>query len=135
MKIEVDAGRVLGTLVVAGLIAAFTWMWNINDRITSLESPEALAIRVKTIEDLIFPMAVEYEVRKRLGEETADSTDGSESEGTPPSMWVPPNTAVQPDPKVLKAAEDDVRSLIEQRPLEDARKRRGEPIKLKKTKK
>ncbi len=135
--IEVNLDKILGAIIIAALIGAFTWMWDINGRIATLESPEALSARMKTLEDLIFPLAVEHEVRKRLGLEgnEVEESDGYIiDEAIAPTMWIPPNTAVRPDSKVLEAAEDDVRSMIEQRPLDESRKRRGRPIELKKSK-
>ena len=132
MQINVDNNKIAATLVAACLIAAFTWMWRINERVAKIESPDSLLSRLDTIEALIFPMAVEFEVRKRSGmidDDTSD--DGSESEGgaISPTIALPPNTATIDE---LTRAEDDVRSMIGQRPLEEVRNRRGKPIDVKK---
>jgi len=147
MKIDINSSKLLTTLLSGSLIAVFAWMWTINERVAKIESPDSMISRVETLERLIFPIGVEYEVRKRM-EELSDSEqqptsgtggeqpggiDGalpiSMNEGIAPSIAVPPNQAV--DPKLREAAEDNVRSMIEQRSVEEANKRRGKPIKFK----
>jgi len=139
MKIEIDSTKLLTTMLGAALVGAFVWMWQINERVAKIESPESMMSRVETLEKLIFPIGVEYEVRKRM----SDATGGDDSapigvlpptmnESVAPILEATPNQPV--DPQLRDAAEDDIRSMIEQRPLDEVKKRRGKPIEFKKTK-
>lgn len=125
MKFEIDTNKFFAIILGAAVIAAFAWMWTINERVAKIESPDSMLSRVEMLEKLIFPIGVEYEVRKRMEEERI-------ADGIAPDIAVPPNQAVAPE--VRDAAEDDIRSMIEQRPLNDARKRRGKPIEFGKKK-
>lgn len=140
MKIEVDTSKVLAALLTAATIGAFAWVWNINERVAKIESPDSMISRVETLERLMFPIGVEHEIRKRMeAMETEAPISGivgvmpEHNRGVAPTIFVPPNQAV--DPELREEAEDNVRSMIEQRPLEEARNRRGKPIKFSKTKK
>lgn len=142
MKIEIDSGKLLTTVLGACLIGAFVWMWQINERVAKIESPESMMSRVETLEKLIFPIGVEYEVRKRMEElsESEQPTSGIDgilptgmNEAISPRFEATPNQPV--DPKLLEEAEDNVRSMIEQRPIEEARNRRGRPVEFKNKKK
>ena len=120
------------------MIAVFAWMWAINERVAKIESPDSMLSRVETLEKLIFPIGIEYEVRKRMEEVASEPPPPSSgipslNENIAPRFEVPPNQAV--DPKLREAAEDNVRSMIEQRPLEEVKKRRGRPIEFKNKKK
>lgn len=121
MKIEIDGSKIIVSLAGTIAVAAFVWMWSINARVAVLESPEAIASRVKGLEDLIFPIAVEYEIRKRSPLEGPDkikiARPGERSK-----------TPVEEETDIYSEAEDNVRSIIEQRPIEEARERRGQPI-------
>lgn len=133
MKIEIDSSKILTTLLGAAIIGAFAWMWRINERVARIESPSSMVSRVETLEKLTFPIAVEFEVRKRVEAETTGSEpvrEDAPERAMPPRVRVPPNTAV--DPKLREAAEDDIRAQLEQRPLNESKKRRGKPIEFKK---
>jgi len=135
MEIKVDSSKLLTTLLGAAVIAGFAWMWKMNERVARIESPDSMISRVETLEKLIFPIGVEYEVRKRM--EIIDpptlpppTSTSEHSSGIAPSIEMPPNSPV--DPKLREKAEDDIRSMIEQRPIEEVRNRRGKPIEFKK---
>ncbi len=126
MKFEIDTNKFVATVLGAAVVAAFAWMWTINERVAKIESPDSMLSRVETLERLIFPIGVEYEVRKRLEDSITGAEPPADNMGTAPTVAVPPNQAV--DPKLRENAEDNVRSMIEQRPLEEVKNRRGKPI-------
>lgn len=138
MQINIDAGKALGTICVSAIIAVFVWMWTINERVAKIESPDSMISRVETLEKLIFPIGVEYEVRKRMEKliDREQPTSGISgvlprlNESMDPRFEATPNQPV--NPKFREDAEDNVRSMLEQRPLEEVKKRRGKPIEFKK---
>lgn len=142
MKLEIDTSKLVAGVIMAAIIGGFTWIWKINERVARIESPESMMSRVETLEKLIFPISVEYEVRKRVAEElnaVNDGSDGSEHHnnaigGITLPLETNENQPLEIDPEVKRAAEDNVRSMIEQRPIEEARNRRGKPIQFKKSK-
>jgi len=135
-EIKIDSGKLLTTIFGAAIIGAFAWMWTMNERVAKIESPDSMKSRVETLEKLIFPIGVEYEVRKRMEELAPPApVPMSDNLGIAPTVTATPNQPVEVDPKLRNAAEDNVRSMIEQRPLDEVKKRRGKPIQFKKTKK
>ncbi len=108
MELRIDSSKLFTFLLGTAVVAGFAWMWKMNERVAKIESPDSMISRVQTLERLIFPIGVEYEVRKRM-----------EAIGPP-----------APDP-ARDNAEDNLRSMIEQRPLEEVINRRGKPIEFK----
>ncbi len=127
MNVEINQSRVVSTIVAAVILAALAWGWNINERVAKIENPDSVAARLETLEQLMFPIAVEYEIRQRTAPPPPpDSVVG----GIAPGIAMPPNAPI--NPIEARDAEDNIRSQIEQRPIEDARNRRGKPLEVKK---
>lgn len=60
------------TVISTVLIAALTWAWNLQGRITALESTQKVVKRVENLENLMIPIAIEFEVNKRMEEREAE---------------------------------------------------------------
>lgn len=58
--------EVYNGVVTAVLVGALTWAWNLQGRITRLESQQNIVQRVENLENLLVPIIVDYEVKKEL---------------------------------------------------------------------
>ncbi len=103
------------SLVIGLLLAAIGWLWTINERVAKLETQND---RITTLEDMMFPIAIEHEVSKQLRENAATEM--------PTSGPVAPTTAVPPNAPVVN---NDHHTDAEKAAIEAIRKKATDKVK------
>jgi hypothetical protein len=61
-------GKWVGRLLLITIIPAFAFIWTLNERVIKLESPEGAINRIKTLEEALLPVLVEYNLHVILEE-------------------------------------------------------------------
>jgi len=122
MKIEITGERLVQSIkwtIVVLIIPFGIWLWNLDTRLTTLESHESLMTRVKNIEDALVPILIEFrvetELARRLLQENEDEPLPIALNRVPEARHLPREEV----DRVTKDAEKWAREQIRQEPTEE----------------
>lgn len=66
MQINLDANKLITGLITTVVIGVFTFLWTMNNRVTTLEQGKDLTERVEKIENALLPVLVEYKLQQEI---------------------------------------------------------------------
>ena len=125
-------------IIPLAIAAAFVFLWTINERVTKLESAEAIKARVANMEAALLPVLIAYGIRSGLAEEGVDISasepaalseepDEASDSGIAPDLAVAPNTGAvdEDEPPTVRAEEWARNQIYEQRALPPKSRKRS----------
>lgn len=93
-------------LITTAIIAVLGWGWRVEHRMTTIEAGQDLTQRVKSIEDALLPILVDWKVQKELAEKL-----GADS--------ILPEPEKQKKAEIRRKSEDWANKQIKQMPIEE----------------